>query len=450
MAKPHQVFFCTKCDAQFPKWEGRCRECGAWGTLQAMTIVKNPVSSATSEIINLSKVVAGSDIPRLSSGLAEFDRVLGGGFVPGAIILVGGDPGIGKSTLLMQVARHIAAASPADRQGILYISGEESAEQIKQRLDRLGQPPEAFHFLADTSIASITNAVSRLAPKLVIVDSLQTIRGEGDSIMAKPAELRTATENLMNLAKRSNTVIILIGHVTKEGAVAGPKAIEHLVDAVLYLEKGQDGPFRILRAVKNRFGGVSEIGLWQMTDVGLTELTNPSAAFLGVRRQIEPGSCITALLQGSRVFLVEVQALVSKARFGYPQRRATGFDVNRFQLILAVLTKIVRLPLNYSDVHLNVVGGLKSAEPATDLAVALAIASACKNTPIQDHLLAIGELGLQGELRAVNDIERRLAEAGRLGFVNVITPPQKPTKLSSKLEQLQAKTIVEAIDIALV
>lgn len=443
MPKEKTLFRCSQCDAQFPRWEGRCRECGAWGTLKE-TAFARPVAAAQVTVVDLSTVASDtSNDQRLSSGFGECDRVLGGGFVAGSFLLVGGDPGIGKSTLLLQIARNLAQ-SP-EGHGILYVSGEESAAQVKQRLDRVGLTPEGFHFLGDPSLDAIEQRIATHAPSFVVIDSLQTIQGGAGVVLGKPSELRDATERLMLLAKKTGTIIVLIGHVTKEGTVAGPKAIEHLVDAVLYLERSTDGPYRILRAIKNRFGGIHEIGVWHMTQQGLQEVENPSAAFL-TTTTASPGSCVTGMLQGSRVFLVEVQALVSKSRFGYPQRRSTGFDQNRLQLIIAVLTKIVRLPLAYSDIHLNVVGGLKVNEPAADLAVALAIASATKNTPLQPKLIALGEIGLQGELRVVNDIERRLEEAARLGFQYAVTPPGYA---HPAIETLHAKTIAEAIDIAL-
>lgn len=448
MAKTKTLFRCTKCDAQFPKWEGRCRECGAWSSLVEDVIVARTPSKPAA-IVDLRNVQNAKDGVRLTSGLSEFDRVLGGGLIEGSLTLLGGDPGIGKSTLLLQVAVKIAEQkNESGRTGALYVSGEESAEQVRERLTRLGDIPENFKFLGDSTVEAIRSGVDQLRPALLIVDSLQTVRSSAVTTLAKPSELKTVTEELMNIAKQTGTAVILIGHVTKGGAVAGPKTIEHLVDAVLYFEHGEGGPYRILRAVKNRFGSIAEIGVWHMTSGGLTEVSNPSGAFLGDRKTIAPGSTVGAVLEGSRVFLVEIQALVTKTRFGYPQRRAAGFDLNRLQLIIAVLSKRVGLPLAYYDVHLNVVGGLKLNEPSADLPVALAIVSALKNIPVQHDLVAIGELGLQGEVRNVPDLERRLDEAARLGFSNALTPGQASTHKKS-IDAIQTPSVQEAITIAL-
>lgn len=460
--KSKTVFRCSKCDAQFPRWEGRCRECDAWGTLKEDTIVvtRGTTTLSPSAIVDLRDVSPNMTIDRLPSGFDEFDRVLGGGFVAGSLTLLGGDPGIGKSTLLLQVSLRVAQASEklkentgipreAQRSGVLYISGEESAEQVRSRISRIGEIPATFKFLGDSSLETIASALNQVNPALLIVDSLQTVRTDGAAVLSKPGELKKATEELMTLAKRTNTPIVLIGHVTKDGAVAGPKALEHLVDAVIYFEKSDSGPYRILRAVKNRFGGISEIGVWQMTSEGLSEVTNPSGTFLDERKNDTPGSAITAVLEGSRVFLVEIQALVTKTRFGYPQRRASGFDLNRLQLLVAVLSKRANLPLAYYDIHLNVVGGLRVNEPAADLAVALAIASALKNTPVEHHFVAIGEVGLQGEIRSVTELDRRLDETGRLGFTQALVPPNDATAKSKKIERIGADSVSEAITIAL-
>lgn len=424
MAKPSTLYHCTKCDAQFPKWEGRCRECGGWGTLQAQAAVRTApsVRGVRASTVSFSDVNAGSATPHHPTGIAELDRVLGGGLVPGVLILLGGDPGIGKSTLLLQVAH--TAATEQTKRTILYVSGEESAEQVKLRLDRLGPAPANLRYLGEPNAPAIAGAVQELRPALVIVDSLQTLRGETGGPATKPSEARAAVEALMDLAKQTATPIILIGHVTKSGIVAGPKTLEHLVDVVLYFESAGGGPYRIIRAAKNRFGSIAEVGVFQMTGQGLQEVANPSAIFLADRRTASPGSAITALLEGSRIFLIEIQALVTKTRFGYPQRRATGFNLNRLQQLLAVLNKRLSLPLPYYDVHLNVVGGLNADEPAADLAVALAIISALKNQTLGNDMVIVGEVGLQGEVRSVPELERRLDEASRLGMTAAIVPPQ--------------------------
>ena len=448
MGKTNKIYRCANCDAQYPKWEGRCRECGKWGTLKEEIRAAQIASSAKAgQVIDFSAVSSESAIPRESTGSNEFDRVLGGGLIPGALILIGGDPGIGKSTLLLQITANIAMREDSPRP-VLYVSGEESAEQVKNRLDRLNTSSanaKNLKFLGSADIETICATIADLRPSLVIIDSLNTIRSEG-GLVGQPSHLKRATERLMTIAKQTNIPIFLIGHVTKERQMAGPKTLEHLVDAVLYFESMEGGgPYRILRAVKNRFGGVQEIGVWRMTNDGLIEVSNPSAAFLKERLTNVPGSTVTALVRGSRVFLLEVQALVSKPRFGYPQRRATGFDLNRLQLLIAVLSKRLRLPLAYYDVHLNIAGGLKADEPAMDLPVALTIVSALKNTALPADLIVIGEVGLQGEIRGVANLEHRLEEAARLGFKQALIPNQE-LHGSIKLTVLKISSLQNAID----
>jgi len=443
MLKSKEVFSCSKCDAQFPKWEGKCRECGAWDTLKIVTVTKS-TSQSSATIIDFSKIGKTLDNNRLSTGSKEFDRVLGGGLVLGVLVLIGGDPGVGKSTLLLQTAS-IIAQEKQNEKPVLYVSGEESAEQLKNRLDRLNLSPNNLRYLGEPTVNAITDAINSQHPKLVIVDSLQTIRNSGGAIStARQSELRNATEALMELAKTTSTPIILIGHVTKDGGVAGPKVLEHLVDAVLYFETGENGQYRILRAAKNRFGGLQEVGVWKMVATGLEEVPNPSASFLSDKRLDVPGTAVTALIKGSRVFLIEVQALVSKTRFGYPQRRSTGFDLNRLQLLLAVLSKRLNLPMQYYDVHLNVAGGLKANEPAIDLPVTLAIASAFKNKSLPKNLITIGEVGLAGEIRNVEGIENRIETASRLGFEQIIIPKQIQEIKNTKIIQHQVSTVEES------
>lgn len=443
MPKAITIYTCTKCDAQFPKWEGRCRECGGWGTLKEAVVTKQRSVPAPT-IVDFSSVQASTTTGILPTGYAEFDRVLGGGLVPGALILLGGDPGIGKSTLLLQTANQLAKST---NETVLYISGEESAEQVKGRLDRLGAPAPTLRFLGDPAIESITQGIEQLRPRLAIVDSLQTITSHTNPGNGRVKQLQAATEELMRVAKQTGVPILLIGHVTKQGAVAGPKTLEHLVDVVLYFEQGEHGPYRILRSVKNRFGSIQEIGVWQMAQGGLEEVANPAGTFLHERRSDAPGSAITALLQGSRVFLIEIQALVAKTQFKYPQRRASGIDLNRLQLIIAVLSKRLGLPLNYADVHVNVIGGIRANEPSIDLAIALAIASAVKNVALPTDLVAIGEIGLQGEVRKVNELERRLETAGRLGFSTVLTPAQDATVPQSVNNHYATSDVREAFEI---
>jgi DNA repair protein RadA/Sms len=439
-------FVCQKCDAQFPKWEGRCRECGAWDSLGEQPIfAKTAPGRSTSTVVKLSSLGTSETRQRLSTQSSELDRVLGGGIMAGTLAIIGGDPGVGKSTLLLQAARKIAEANNTGT--VLYVSGEESGEQVKERLDRLGNAPDNLNFLGDSSLDSIISAIQQTKPLLAIIDSLQTIQGKNGTTVGRPTELRDATESLMNLAKTSGTPLFLIGHVTKDGAVAGPKVLEHLVDAVLYLEATETNTLRVLRASKNRFGGINEVGVWQMAEQGLVEVPNPGGTFLSEHRPDEPGAVLTAVMKGSRVFLIEIQALVTKTKFGYPQRRATGYDMNRLQLLIAVLQKRLQLPLGYMDIHLNVVGGLKINDPATDLAVALAIISAHKNQVVSNKIMAVGEIGLQGELRPVTQLERRVEEAVRLGFTEIITPQQNTNKIFEMAKLFPAKNLSASSEI---
>lgn len=461
MPKPQTVYRCHKCDAQFPKWEGKCRECGGWGALkEEVRMTKPRAIGKTANIVDFSTISAETNVRRLPTGSEELDRVLGGGMVPGALVLLGGDPGVGKSTLLMQVAAKLGHNTTSDRQQtttsderriVLYVSGEESAEQVKQRLDRLRLGGDHLRFLGDPTIETIEEATEEIRPTLLIVDSLQTLRFAHDDSALRPARLRQAVEQLMVLAKRTNVPIIIIGHVTKGGAVAGPKAVEHFVDIVLYFAAA-GSTYRILSASKNRFGSVNEVGVWQMTGGGLVDVPNPAAAFLADREGRDlsvPGTTVTAITQGSRIFLLEVQALVSRSRFGYPQRRVAGFDNNRLQLLIAVLGKRLRFPLATYDVHVNVVGGLKATEPAADLAVALAIASAFKNVAVPSDVLVFGEVDLQGDVRAVSDAERRVAEAARLGFSKILLPRQELLDTPKKISLHPVRSVNEALDIAL-
>ncbi len=417
------LYVCSKCDAQFSKWQGRCQECGAWGTLTEQVVNKKSanwrketptLSPAT--VINFSDV-RGQEAPRLKTNINEFDRALGNGIVLGSLTLLGGDPGIGKSTLLLQVADSLINGK------VLYISGEESAEQIKLRLDRLKLKATNLQFLPETNIEIITATIAGLKPILAIIDSIQTMSSSAVSSEAgSVSQTKAGTAKLMEAAKQNNIPILIIGHVTKEGKVAGPKTLEHLVDAVLYLEGDKHHGFRILRSVKNRFGSTDEVGIFDMQEGGLVEVKNPSEAFLKNRIKQAPGSVVTCVMEGARPILVEVQALVSRTSFGYPQRRAVGFDVNRLQQLIAVLIKRCGLQLQTFDIHFNVVGGLQIKEPAADLAVATAIVSALKNKSLP-NVAVFGEVGLAGEVRPVTKTEQRTKEAQKMGFQKVIAPP---------------------------
>lgn len=432
--KPQIVYECTNCGAQSLKWQGRCLECGAWSTIEKSTRLHQGYGGQVSQQVPPGKVVDFSEIEikeifRIKTKISEFDRVLGGGIVPGSLILLGGEPGIGKSTLVLQIAQNI-------NQPVLYISGEESAEQIKIRIDRLNISAKNIKFLSELDIETIISTIVEQKPKLAIIDSIQTIySSELPSGAGSINQVRVCTVKLLEVAKKTNTTILIIGHITKFGEVAGPKTLEHLVDTVLYLEGSQNQLFRILRTAKNRFGATSEIGVFDMRDKGLIEVENPSEIFLSSQKDLG-GSIITALLEGSRIFLTEIQALVSPTSFGYPQRKTFGFDPNRLILLTAVLTKKTGLNLFNQDIHLNVVGGLKIYETAADLAVCLAIILAFKNKILTQSLVAIGEVGLGGEIRPVSQLPKRIVEAQRLGFKNILTP-EKIKNLKKAMEYLK-------------
>lgn len=423
------IYVCSNCDCQFPKWQGQCPECGKWGTVAKQSEKKAEKKQAEAGIdaARPFKLSRGESrkVSRTNTNIKELDRVLGGGIVPGSILLLGGDPGIGKSTLVLQAASSI-------NNPVLYVSAEESAGQVKMRLDRLKLKGDQIDFLPEENVEILCKTIKKEKPALAIIDSIQTVYS--DDVEAEPgniSQIRAATVKFLETAKKNNIPIILIGHVTKEGQLAGPKALEHLVDAVIYLEGDQNHHFRVLRTVKNRFGSTKEVGIFDMQDKGLVEVKDPSKIFL--ENKIDaPGSCLTAVIEGSRVFPIEVQALVSKTVFGYPQRKASGFDVNRLQLLTAVLSKRAKLPLGTQDIHVNITGGLKTKDPAVDLAICLAIASAYADKPLPKDLVALGEVGLAGEVRGVSRLPDRLAEVKKLGYKNIITPED-------------AKTVTEAI-----
>jgi DNA repair protein RadA/Sms len=438
------IYVCSKCDSQFPKWLGRCPECGSWGTLavQSAAKVKSQsldFKSVAGEVVGFDQVRA-EDFKRIRIGIEEFDRVLGGGIVFDSVVLIGGEPGIGKSTLILQVADKI-------RGQVLYVSGEESAEQIKMRLDRLGLSSDNLKFLGETDVEVISATIQKERPTLAIIDSIQTMHWpEIPSASGSVAQVRTCTGKLLEIAKEIHLPIFIIGHVTKGGLVAGPKTLEHLVDTVLYLEGDRQHHFRILRASKNRFGSTNEVGVFDMQSKGLIEVNNPSEVFLSGRQTKTAGSVITAIIEGTRAFLIEVQSLVSRTSFGYPQRKCAGFDFNRLQLLIAVLVKRCGLFLGNQDIHVNVVGGIQVRQPAADLAVALAIASAFKNKAIDPKLIAFGEVGLGGEVRAVNRPEARIKEAEKMGFEAIICPVSREIK--SRINIIQVKNLREAIEAA--
>jgi DNA repair protein RadA/Sms len=393
--------------------------------------------------------IGSAEMDRIPVPIEEFNRVLGGGIVRGSLMLIGGDPGIGKSTLVLQTA---AALAHGDR-SVLYVSGEESAQQIKLRADRLGVSGERLSVLSETNLHAVLDAAEREQPSLLIIDSIQTVYlEEMTSAAGSVGQVRECTARLMQWAKPRNVPVMIIGHVTKEGAIAGPRVLEHMVDVVLYLEGERHHHYRILRGVKNRFGSTDEVGVFEMADVGLREVRNPSEAFLEERNSNAAGSTVAVTMEGTRPILVEVQALSTTTAFGLPKRSANGLEANRLQLLVAVLQKRVGLPLQGQDIYANVVGGLKIAEPAADLAVTLAVVSSFRDRAVDPRLVAIGEVGLSGEVRSVNHLERRLIEARRLGFQRAIVPAnlgRRSAGFGEGLELIRVSTLGEALDAAL-
>ncbi len=426
MAKSTTQFVCQSCGGSELRWAGRCPQCGAWNSLvetalpvQSSTFGSKPAPPAHAALPEKLSSVDRQRHQRISTGIKDVDSVLGGGIVPGAVMLLSGDPGIGKSTLVLQMAAHLSATRP-----ILYISGEESAAQIKLRADRLGLGAADLSLLCETNADTIAATIESGSYDLVIIDSIQTLATERLSGAAGSiGQITACSQILQEIAKRKHCAMLIIGHVTKDGAIAGPKILEHLVDVVLYIEGERAGNFKVLRGVKNRFGSTSEVGIFEMKEAGLMPVENPSAALLS-ERQPGPGSVVLAAIEGSRPVLVEVQALVSKSVFGYPKRTSVGIDLNRLNLLVAVLTKRAGLDLNDQDIYVNIVGGLRLTEPAADLAIILSIASAFTSKPIKPGLVTFGEVGLGGEIRKVGQVEKRLAEAKKLGFSGAIGPKQ--------------------------
>jgi DNA repair protein RadA/Sms len=433
VARARSVHACTECGAQQPRWLGRCPGCGAWGSLVEEPVGGEPggdllrleparggargAARSGAKAVRLRDVDAAS-APRLETGLGELDRVLGGGLVPGSVVLLGGEPGIGKSTLCLQLARAAVAAGP-----VLYVTGEESLEQVRLRAERLGALPEGLLALAETRVEALAEPWREIRPALVLVDSIQTLRTERvESAPGSVAQVRESAAVLAATAKTHGTALLLVGHVTKEGALAGPRVLEHLVDAVLMFEGERGHPFRLLRAAKNRFGATDELGVFTMGERGLEGVANPSELFLAERRPGAPGSCIVPVIEGSRPLLLEVQALVSPAGYGTARRTCLGIDDARVALLLAVLDRRTPVDLLGCDVYVNVTGGVRVAEPAADLAVALALVSSRLDLPLPPDAAACGEVGLGGEVRRVGRLDQRLREAARLGFRRVLLP----------------------------
>ena len=416
------VYFCQNCGHEETKWLGQCPACKEWNTFVEEKVIASSVTSGIKtdreiQIVSLSEVNA-DDQDRITTGMAELDRVLGGGIVPGSLVLVGGDPGIGKSTLLSQVCQKLS-----ENRSVLYISGEESLSQIKLRANRMGTFQENLKLLCETNLAAIRSVIEKRKPELVIIDSIQTMYSEEvTSAPGSVSQVRESTNVFMQLAKGLGITIFIVGHVTKEGTVAGPRVLEHMVDTVLYFEGDRHASYRILRGVKNRFGSTNEIGVFEMRQNGLVEVENPSEYMLSGKPENASGSVVACSMEGTRPLLIEIQALVCESNFGMPRRTATGTDYNRVNLLMAVLEKRIGLHLGNCDAYVNIAGGIRMNEPAIDLGIVMAIVSSYKNRPIDEKMIVFGEVGLSGEVRAVNMPEQRVAEAKKLGFETCVVP----------------------------
>lgn len=423
------AFFCNECGIEVPKWTGQCPSCKAWNTIVEETV--HPLNNGLGKSVKIGLGSGNGNKPmslsqvsmkeeeRISTHLKELDRVLGGGIVPGSLTLVGGDPGIGKSTLLLQVCKYLSD----DKRKVLYVSGEESLKQIKIRATRIGKFDDSLMLLCETNLSIISEVIERLMPEVVVIDSIQTMfHEEISSAPGSVSQIRESTAVLLQLAKGLGVSVFIVGHVTKEGTVAGPRVLEHMVDTVLYFEGDRHASYRILRGVKNRFGSTNEIGVFEMRREGLIEVLNPSEFMLSGKPEGASGSIVTCSLEGTRPILLEIQALVCKSNFGIPRRQATGTDFNRVNLLMAVLEKRLGLQMSECDAYVNLAGGMKLSEPAIDLGIALAVISSYKNRPIDDKMIAFGEVGLSGEVRAVSMTEQRVREAAKLGFTSCVLP----------------------------
>ena len=444
--KQKSVYVCAECGGQFPKWSGKCPLCGEWNTIAEEIVTVQRAGAASvrrAEITTMDGIDTGAET-RYFTGIGELDRVLGGGIVPGGLMLIGGDPGIGKSTLLLQICGHLS-----EKFRILYVSGEESARQIKLRAERLSVGGENLLLLCETDMDAVLEAIRAEKPDVVIVDSIQTVSlSEVASSPGSVTQVRECASALMREAKQNDIPIFVVGHVNKDGAIAGPKVMEHIVDCVLYFEGDPHSNYRMLRCAKNRYGSTNEIGVFEMQDIGLCEVENPSMMLLSGRPKNVSGTCVACVMEGTRPLLAEVQGLVSPTGFGNPRRMSTGFDGNRLALLLAVLEKRAGYFFSNLDTYLNVVGGLRLDEPAADLPVALALISGLKDKPMDEGVVAFGEIGLAGELRAVSGAEQRIAEAARLGFTRIIVPAHTLKTLhgSYPIEVIGAATVREAYE----
>jgi len=455
MSKSKTMFYCSDCGNETPKWQGQCAACGQWNTIVEQTFTKPSKNKKGAAVPSAIRDAAGSitakrlrDVEtsmeiRFDTGMGELNRVLGGGAVRGSLVLIGGAPGVGKSTLMLQICGHLSRFAR-----VLYVSGEESERQIKMRAERLGVSGEELFLLPETNLEQICDAVADVKPDMLIVDSIQTLYSdEGTSIPGSVSQVKQCTMRLMHLAKQENLTVFVVGHVNKEGDIAGPRVLEHMVDCVLYVEGAQSLSYKILRAAKNRFGSTNEIGVFEMTGAGLKELPNPSELLLAGRPENAAGSCVTCVMEGTRPVLAEVQALLTPTSFKVPRRTANGLDLGRAYLLLGVAEKRGNLSINGCDAYINVIGGLEIEEPAADLAAILAIASSYRDRPIDGSVVAIGEVGLTGEIRAVQALNQRLAEVHRMGFKRCIIPAQEGEKLirPDGLKLTAVKTIRDAL-----
>ncbi|MCI9270248.1 MAG: DNA repair protein RadA [Dorea sp.] len=444
------IYFCQNCGHEESKWLGQCPMCKEWNTFveEKITVSKSSaVKSAVreAEVVTLSSVSTEQE-DRIRTKIEELDRVLGGGIVPGSLVLVGGDPGIGKSTLLLQVCRQLAE----EQKKVLYISGEESVKQIKLRADRMGEFDDHLLLLCETNLETIRQVIERERPAAAVIDSIQTMYSEeAASAPGSVSQVREATHTLMQLAKGLNITIFIVGHVTKEGTVAGPRVLEHMVDTVLYFEGDRHASYRILRGVKNRFGSTNEIGVFEMRETGLEEVANPSEYMLNGRPENASGSVVACSMEGTRPILMEIQALVCKSNFGMPRRTAAGTDYNRVNLLMAVLEKRIGLPLSNYDAYINIAGGIRMNEPAVDLGIVMAIVSSYKNRPISEKTIVFGEVGLSGEVRAVSMPSQRVAEARKLGFQTCIMPEVSKRMLKNMkgIEIIGVKSVNQAMNL---
>lgn len=454
MAKTKTVFFCTSCGNETPRWQGRCPACGAWNTIEEH--IEKPAASGmkgksapvgqSRHPRKLSDVSTDGET-RFSTGMGELDRVLGGGAVAGSLILVSGAPGIGKSTLLLQICNSLCVGRK-----VLYVSGEESERQLKLRAERLGVAPENLYILSETRLSDLLEAASETKPDILIVDSIQTLYNEeNDSSPGSVSQVKDCTMSMMQLSKSGGITVFVVGHINKDGNIAGPKVLEHMVDCVLYFEGDPNSSYRLLRAAKNRFGSTNEIGVFEMRDTGLVEVPNPSQMLLDGRPEGASGTCVACVMEGTRPVLAEVQALVAKTTMNVPRRASDGFDFNRAVLMLAVMEKRAGMKMSLFDAYINVIGGLRLDEPAADLPIVLALASSYRDQCIADDLAAIGEVGMTGEIRAVSNMNQRLAEINRLGFNKCIIPRGGSEKLEipDGLTVYRVRNIREAIETAM-